>query len=171
MAYSTVPKVRRDGTITLKDGTTPTAVSLAVAYEEGNLTFEISKADQTVIRDRSIITTVRKGDEQPAATGSFSAFMREFADQTNAGSIVDFINKTNNYSGNVATTGSGAVYVEEYCIDIEYDVEGTNFGDDLDHKATLKQCICTVSFTEGDPSTFAISFTCYGGVELDGPGT
>ena len=166
MAFSTVPKVRRDGTITLKDGGSAT---LAIAYEEGNLTFEITKADQTVIRDRGVITTVRKGDQQPAATGSFSAYMREFADQTNAGSLVDFINKTNNYSGNTSATGS--VYVEEYCINIEYDVSGTSLGDDANHKATLSQCICTVSFTEGDPSMFNISFTCYGGVVLDGPGT
>ena len=167
MAYSTVPKVRRDGTITLKDGG---SAALVIAYEEGNMTFEITKADQTVIRDRGVITTVRKGDNQPAATGSFSAYMREFADQTNAGSILDFINKTNNYSGNTSATSSG-VYVEEYCINIEYDVEGTDFGDDADHRATLTQCIATVSFTEGDPSMFNISFTCYGGVALTGPGT
>ena len=65
MAYSTVPKVRRDGVITLKDGT---PVSLAVAYEEGNITFEVTKSDQTVIRDRGIITTVRKGDDPPAGS-------------------------------------------------------------------------------------------------------
>jgi hypothetical protein len=167
MAFSTVPKVRRDGKITLKDGG---SASLEVAYEEGNLTFEITKSDQTVIRDRGVITTVRKGDDQPAATGSFSAYMREFADQTNAGSIIDFINKTNAYSGNTSATSSG-VYVEEYSINIEFDVEGTDFGDDGDHKAVLTQCICTVSFTEGDPSMFNLSFTCYGGVTLSGPGT
>ena len=38
MAYSTVPKMRRDGKITLKDGT-GTPVTLEVAYEEGNFTF------------------------------------------------------------------------------------------------------------------------------------
>ena len=167
MAFSTVPKVRRDGKIVLKDGGSAT---LEIAYEEGNLTFEVTKADQTVIRDRGTIVTVRKGDDQPAATGSFSAYMREFADQTNAGSIVDFINKTNNYSGNVTAASSG-IYVEEYAIHIEYQVEGTNFGDDADHKATLNTCIATVSFTEGDPSMFNISFTCYGPVPLEGPGT
>lgn len=170
MAYSTVPKVRRDGTIKLIDGA-GVANTLTIAYEEGNLTFDVSKADQTVIRDRSTIVTVRKGDEQPAATGSFSAFMREFADQTNAGSIVDFINKTNHYSGNQSSGTTGTPFIEEYCIDIEYTVEGTDFNDDLDHKATLSKCICTVSFTEGDPSSFAISFTCYGGVTFAGPGT
>ena len=33
MAYSTAPKVRRDGKITLKDGTS-TPVTLEVAYEK-----------------------------------------------------------------------------------------------------------------------------------------
>ena len=116
------------------------------------------------------IVTVRKGDDQPAATGSFSAYMREFADQTNAGSILDFINKTNNYSGNTTATSSG-IFVEEYAIHIEYQVDGTGFGDDANHKATLNTCIATVSFTEGDPSMFNISFTCYGPVTLEGPGT
>ncbi len=167
MAYSTIPKVRRDGTITLKDGGSAT---LEIAYEEGNITFEITKSDQTVLRDRGTITTVRKGDDQPAATGSFSAYMREFADQTNVGSILDFINKTNAYSGNTTATTAG-LYVEEYCVHIEYEVAGTSFGDDANHKATLNTCIATVSFTEGDPSMFNISFTCYGGVTLVGPGT
>lgn len=167
MAFSTVPKVRRDGTITLKDGG---SASLEISYEAADLTFEVTKSDQTVIRDRSVIVSVRKGDDQPAATGSFSAYFREFADQTNAGSIVDFINKTNHYSGNTSATSSG-VYVEEYCINIEYDVEGTTFGDDANHRATLTQCIATVSFTEGDPSSFNISFTCYGGVTYSGAGT
>lgn len=167
MAFSTVPKVRRDGTITLKDGG---SASLEISYEAADLTFEVTKSDQTIIRDRSVIVTVRKGDDQPAATGSFSAYFREFADQTNAGSILDFINKTNNYSGNTSATSTD-VYVEEYCINIEYDVAGTTFGDDANHRATLTQCIATVSFTEGDPSAFNISFTCYGGVSYTGPGT
>ena len=167
MAFSTVPKVRRDGTITLKDGG---SASLEISYEAADLTFEVTKSDQTVIRDRSAIVSVRKGDDQPAATGSFSAYFREFADQTNAGSIVDFINKTNHYSGNTSATSSG-VFVEDYCINIEYDVDGLTFGDDANHRATLTQCIATVSFTEGDPSTFNISFTCYGGVAYSGAGT
>lgn len=167
MSYSTVPKVRRDGTLVLKDGGSAT---LEIQYEEGNLTFDVTKPDQTVIRDRGSITTVRKGDDQPAATGSFSAYMREFADNTNTGSIIDFINKTNSYSSNVTATSSG-IYIEEYAIHIEYQVEGTTLGDDANHKATLNSCIATVSFTEGDPSMINISFTTYGPVTLEGPGT
>ena len=76
MAYSTAPKVRRDGKITLKDGTTPVAVSLEVAYEEGNFSFDQTKSDRIVIRDRGTIVSVRKGDDQPI-TGSFTIYMRQ----------------------------------------------------------------------------------------------
>ena len=38
MAYSVVPKTKRDGLITLIDGTA-IAVTLEVAYEDGNFTF------------------------------------------------------------------------------------------------------------------------------------
>ncbi len=160
MAYSTIPKVRRDGVLTLKDGT-GTPVELEISYEEGNFTFDVAKEDQTVIRDRGTISTVRKGDEQPI-TGSFNAYMRQFTDNSEAGSILDFINKTGHYNSNVST-GSGVPFIEHYCIDIVYKVEATSL-ETLDHSATLSKCICTVSFAEGDPSAFSISFTCYNGV-------
>ena len=159
MAYSTIPKVRRDGIIQLQDN--GAVNTLEVAYEEGNFTFDVAKEDQTVIRDRGSITTVRKGDEQPI-TGSFNAYMRQFTDGAEAGSILDFINKTGNYSGNTSA-GGGSPYVEHYCIDIVYKVEATAL-ESMDHTATLSKCVCTVSFAEGDPSAFSISFTCYGGV-------
>tara|TARA_R100000426_G_scaffold48458_1_gene35888 strand:- start:852 stop:1346 length:495 start_codon:yes stop_codon:yes gene_type:complete len=159
MAYSTIPKVRKDGIITLQDsGGTNT---LEISYEEGNFTFDVAKDDQTVIRDRNAIVTIRKGDEQPI-TGSFSAYMRQFTDPSETGSILDFINKTGAYSGNVST-GSGVPFVEHYCIDIVYKVEATSL-ESLDHSATLSKAVCTVSFAEGDPSSFSISFTAYGGV-------
>jgi len=163
MAYSTVPKVRRDGKIVLLDngGTN----SLEIAYEEGNFTFDLTKpADQTILRDRGVITTVRKGDDQAIASGSFSAYMRQFT-SSSAGSVLDFINKTGAYVGNVSVAGSGSgrdVYVEHYAVDIRFDVEGTDFGDtDGDHQALLKSAVCTASFSEGDPSSFTITFTAY----------
>ena len=170
MAYSTVPKVRRDGVIQLIDGT-GVPVTLDIAYEEGNFTFDKpgggdSPAAQTIVRDRGVISTVRKGDDEPI-TGSFSAFFRQFTDGSEAGSVLDFITKAGNYNGNAGTTGN--VYVEHYCIDIKYEAEGTNFGDDADHTATLSQCVCTFSFAEGDPSAFTINFTCYNGVTFAGP--
>jgi len=163
MAYSTLPKTRRDGVITLKDAT-GTPVELIIAYEEGNLTFDTPKAAQTVIRDRGTISTVRKGDEEPAASGSFSAYFRQFTDGAEAGSILDFINKTGNYASNISTGTAGTPFVEFYCINIEYAIDATALGDDAPTTATLSKCVCTASFTEGDPSSFTLNFTSYGAI-------
>lgn len=163
MAYSTIPKAKKDGVIKLLDGTTPTAVELTVAYEEGNFTFETPLRDQTVIRDRGSITTVRQGDEQPI-TGSFNFYFRQFTDASNAGSIQDFITGTGNYNAN-ASTGSGvSVFVEHYAVNMEFTVAGSSLGDAKDHVATFSQCVCTLSFAEGDPDGWTLNFTCYGGI-------
>lgn len=167
MAYSTVPKAKKDGKITFADGT-GVPITLEVAYEEGNFSFETPVRDEVVVRDRGTITTVRQGDEQPI-TGSFNFYMREFTDTANAGSIQNFITGTGNYASNVSTGTSGAVYVEHYSVDMEYEVEGTDFGDDADHKAAFSKCVCVLSFAEGDPNAFTLNFTCYGGVSYTGP--
>ena len=161
MAYSTAPKVRRDGKITLKDGTTPTAVSLEVAYEEGNFSFDQTKSDRIVIRDRGTIVSVRKGDDQPI-TGSFTIYMRQFT-SASAGSVLDFINKTGSYSSNVSASSS--VATDEYAINIEFEVDGDAVGDtDGDTTATFDTCICLASFSEGDPNQITVSFECYNGI-------
>lgn len=161
MAYSTAPKVRRDGVIKLRDGTTPTPISLTVDYEEGNFSFEQTKSDRTIIRDRGTIKSVRRGDDQPI-TGSFTIFMRQFT-SSSAGSVLDFINKTGSYSSNVSA--SSAVSTDEYAINIIFEVDGDAVGDsDGDTLATFDTCICTASFAEGDPNTITISFECFNGV-------
>jgi len=161
MAYSTAPKVRRDGKITLKDGTTPTPVSLEVAYEEGNFSFDQTKSDRIVIRDRGTIGSVRKGDDQPI-TGSFTIYMRQFT-SASAGSVLDFINKTGSYSAKVSSDST--VSTDEYAINIEFEVDGDAVGDDDgDTTATFDTCICTASFAEGDPNQITVNFECYNGV-------
>lgn len=172
MAYSSVVKTRRDSKITLKDGT-GSPVTLEIDYEEGNLSLDgigAAISAQTIIRDRGVVKVVRRGDEEPSATGSFTAYFRQFTDASEAGSLLDFINKTGNYSSNTSTGTAGSPYVEEYCIDLVYFVEGTDLGDDADHQVTLSKCICQVSFSEADAgSTFTINFTCYGGLAYSGP--
>jgi len=163
MAYSTVPKVKRDGKIVLSDGT-GSPVTLEVAYEDGNFSADFpSLQSSLVVYDRGSLSAVRKQDDQ-FITASFSANMREFTDAT-AGSIVDFCNKTNAYSGNLSAATGTLPYIEQYCIDIVFTVEGTDHGDLKDHTATYSKCIPdSISFSEGDPSSFTISFTGYGGV-------
>ena len=167
MAYSIVPKAKKDGKITFQDAT-GTPVTLEVAYEEGNFSFEKPVRDEIIVRDRGTITTVRMADEQPI-TGSFNFYMREFTDAVNAGSIQDFITGTGFYNANVSTGTSAGVYVEHYAVDIEYEVEGTAFNDGADHKATFSKAVCVLSFAEGDPNAYTLNFTVYGGVSFTGP--
>ena len=161
MAYSTAPRVRRDGVIKLRDGTTPTPVSLTVSYEEGNFSFDQTKSDRIVIRDRGTIGSVRLLDDQPIR-GSFTIYMRQFT-SASAGSVLDFINKTGSYSSNVSSSSS--VSTDEYAINIIFEVDGDAVGDDDgDTIATFDTCICLASFSEGDPNQITVSFECYNGV-------
>jgi hypothetical protein len=162
MPYSSVVKSRRDGKITLKDGT-GSPVTLIVEYEEGNLSFEQPLADQTVIRDRSVIANVRKGDDQPI-TGTFSFYFRQFTDAANPGSVRDFITGSGNYSANISTGATGSPYVEEFAHTISFLIEGTDLGDASDHEAVFSKCVSSLSFAEGESDTWTLSFTCYGGI-------
>lgn len=162
MAYSVVPKTKRDGKIELLDGT-GTPVTLEIAYEDGNFSFsQPQQYSELVIMDRGNFATVRKQDEQ-AITGSFAFHFRQFTDAVNPGSVRDFINKTGAYAANVSTGTSGVPYVEHFCVNIKYTAEGTDFGDANDHVVTLSKCVCALDFAEGDPSSFTLNFTCYGG--------
>ena len=168
MAYSTVPKTKRDGVIQLRDGT-GSPVTLDVAFEDGNFSFsQPQQFSELVIMDRGSFSAIRRQDEQ-AITGSFSFHFRQFADSGEAGSVRDFINKSGFYSGNISTGTAGTPFVEHYCIDIRYTAEGTDFGDDADHQVTLSKCVCNLDFAEGDPSAFTLNFTCYGGAVVSGP--
>lgn len=165
MAYSVVPKTKRDGVITLLDGTTPAAIELDIAYEDGNFTFsQPTQYTELVIMDRGNFAAVRKQDEQ-AITGSFSFHFRQFTD-AGVGSVRDFINKTGGYSANVSTGSTGVPYIEFHCVNIKYTAEGTDLGDAKDHTATLAKCVCSLDFAEGDPSSWTLNFTCYGGVTV-----
>lgn len=166
MAYSTVPKTKRDGKIELLDGTSGTPIKLEIAYEDGNFSFsQPQQYSELVVMDRGNFATIRKQDEQ-AITGSFSFHFRQFTDTVNPGSVRDFIQKVGAYSANVSTGTVGVPYVEHFCIDIQYTAEGTDFGDAGDHSAKLSKCVCALDFAEGDPSSFTLNFTCYGGVTV-----
>ena len=133
MAYSLIPKTKRDGKIELLDGT-GSPVVLEVAFEDGNFTFsQPQQFTELVTMDRGVFSSVRKQDES-AITGSFSFNFREFT-SADLGSVRDFINQS-----------------------------GTDFGDTNDHIVTLGKCVCSLDFSEGDPSNFTLNFTCYGGV-------
>jgi len=168
MAFSNIPKTKRDGVITLLDGT-GTPVTLDIAFEDGNFSFSTPQTfSELVVMDRGNFAAVRKQDQQ-AITGSFAFHFREFTNGSAAGSVKDFINKQGFYSANISTGLAGVPYVEHHCVDIKYVAEGTDFGDGADHTVTLSKCVCSLDFSEGDPSSFTLNFTCYGGAVYTGP--
>lgn len=165
MAYSTVPKTRRDGVITLSD--LAAAHTLEVAYEEGNLSISTPQTYASqVFRDRGDTVAVREGDDQQI-TGTFSFHMRQFTDAVELGSILDFIRKSGIYSTNVSVGTAGIPYVEQYCIDLTYVADGTSVGDAAATQVVLSKCVIdSYEFTEGDPDSVSLSFTCYGGAVI-----
>ena len=160
MAESTSVAVRRDGTIKIKDGTTPTANVYTVAYENGDFTYTEEKADRVVIRDRGTIVGLRKADD-PVISFSFTVHFRELTNSADD-SIIDFIMKTGNASSYVSTGGNG---YEQFLVDIEFDVDKTAVGaETVGHRATLSKCLLTYQVSEGDPDSISLTGECYGGV-------
>lgn len=165
MSYSIVPKIRRDGTITLEDGA---GATLEIDFEDGDFSFsEPNQYSEIVTRNRGDITSVRYGDEQ-VITGQFSFQFREFTDSSQAGSARDFVRKQGFYALN--TSVNAPKYSQHYAINVIYDAFGLVHNDDADHQAKLTQCVFgNCDFSEEDPSKFVMAFTCYGGAGYLGP--
>ena len=163
MAVSTVPKVRRDGTITLIDS--GASNTYTVAYEDGDFSFNRSKAARLVVRDRGVIVGVRNGDD-PVMSLSFTVHFREF---TNGSSdvLIDVLEKTNG-AADWTSVSSGAY--EPYMLDCKLTVEGTDHGDGADPVLTLSKCLFEWDVSEGDPDKVSVKAEIYGGYTAAGTG-
>ena len=159
MAESTSVAVRRDGTIYIKDGTTPTPNAYVVAYENGDFSYTEEKSDRVVIRDRGTIVGLRRADD-PVISFSFTVHFRELTNAT-SDSLIDFIMKTGNCASYVSTGGDG---YEQFLVDIDFDVDKTVVGDTLGQRATLSKCLLTYQVSEGDPDSISLTGECYGGI-------
>lgn len=159
MPYSTTVKTKRDGKITLSDGT-GVPITLEVAYEgEGSFSSGEERSERIPIYDRGTVVGVRRGNDAPFQTATFEFNLRALTDDTH-GSVIDFIMFTNTYSTNTSTSNNS----DFKTVDVEYFIEGTALGDDHDYKYTMTQCVGFYTFTEGTPSTVSITFECYGTV-------
>ena len=163
MAQSTLPKVRRDGSIVVADSA---AHTYTIGYEDGDVSFKKDKAARIVVRNRGVITTVRKGDD-PVIQLSFSVHMRQFTGGTDV-NLCDVLEGT----GKVATipwVNSTAIYAAEFAsFDWTFQVEGTT-PDGADHTAVFRACVGTWDFAEGDPNKISVTLECHGGVTFTGP--
>jgi len=98
----------RNSTITFEDGTTPTALGLLIASEEGNLSFTVGD-EAPIIRHRGALQGFADPIEQPVEL-SFTINFREWTGNTNAAtvpSLHDALRGVGNASAWVSTRDCG----------------------------------------------------------------
>ena len=164
MALSTVLKNMRDGSLTLSDGT-GVPLTLPISFDTGDFSITGLKAklaETTAYETRGLLRTVRH-TTRVYPTGSFTCYMAEFSENT-IGTVADAILKNGTiWAAAISTLGADA---DVYALDLSFQCEGTNYGDGSDHVFGMTKCELAVDFSENDPNSFSISFTCYG--ELTG---
>lgn len=161
MAESTVVRTKRDGIITLTDGTR----TYVVAYEPGNFQVDIPDTAINLFLDRGVIGTtpsIRKGDESPM-TGSFSAYLRDIFDSAGSPSYTTLLDLCVIFSGEYAasnwtsTIGSAS---DVTTWTLQWTVDGTAFGES-DKTLTFAFVKLTAKVSEGDPNMIEVSWTSY----------
>jgi len=153
MAESTVVAVPRDGTITITNGD---ATSYVVAYEAGDMSFNLDKAERIVVYDRNTIVGLRAGND-PIPSISFSCHLRELADSAED-TILDFVYKTNNSSAASSTGGTG---FEQFLVTVEFQANMSALGGS-NTKATFEKVLLTASVSEGSPDSISFTGEVYG---------
>lgn len=166
MAVSSIVKTSLDGQLTLSDGT-GSPVSLVLAFDNGDLSISgLSKVlnEETAIQGRGKLRSVRYG-ARTFPTVSFTAYVTSITGVTSApGSVTDFVSGTGVYSSNTSTLSGGDVY----CVDLTYDLEGTDLGDSEDGQIVIGNVRCVYDFTEATEGTqVSITGTVYGTVTGD----
>ena len=135
-------KVPRDGQIIISDGT-GTPNTFTVSYEDGDFSFSDDKTERIVMRDRGSIVGLRKGDDA-VASFSFSCYLTEWTDGSTS-LITDIIEKTGSAAAWISTGGTG---YEQYLLDVQLKIEGTDHGDGSDETLTLTKCFLNWDFAE-----------------------
>ena len=118
--------------------------------------------ETTAYQHRGVLSSVRH-TTRTFPTGTFTCSMAEFT-AASAVSVSDAVLKNGSFASAVSTLGSNA---DVYTLDVTITEEGTNFGDSADHTFTLEDCELSLSYSQGDPNTFSLSFTCYGAITGD----
>ncbi len=160
MAVSNVIKNFRDGSLVISDGT-GTPITLTVSFDEGNFTVNNLKstlAETVAYETRGQLRSVRHTTIL-LPTGSFSVMFNQFSEAT-VGTVCDAILKNGAFSSAVSVDGANAEVMK---YDLAFTVAGTVHGDASDHTFGATSCELVLdSFSEGDPNTVSVSFTCYG---------
>ena len=166
MSISQVVKSKRDGTIKIEDGTSPTPNELTVAFEAGDFNLTIPGPAVVANLDRGVFgstPSLRYSDDQ-AMTATFTAYLRDLSDGSYA-TLEEIILQSGDVGTNwVSTLGGDA---EVLTFNVVLTIAGVVHGDSTDHTLTLPHCVITGSLAEGDPDTVSISLTSYANFPTD----
>lgn len=158
------------GSFMLADGTSPSAVTLPVAYDDGALSVSnlgsggLARAVQAYQR-RGVWVADAYGEAVfPVIT--FTAWLTGEA-ASGDGSVQAFLSRFEPYEDNISVQGDGRVYG----VNLRFDVEGSDEGAD-DWSTTFLNCVPTVGgFNEdwgGDKFSFSLEVHGIGGVLATG---
>lgn len=156
MAYSTIVKTLRDGTITLEDNAAGN--SAVVAFEQGDLNITIPGPEVLLFLDRNQITdppAIRYGADAPV-TGTFTMYLRDLDDA--ASDVLEQLVTQGLPDGWVSTMGATG---EVATVTARWALEGTDHGDAEDHELALAYASFSGSIAEGDPSVVTLNFTSH----------
>lgn len=155
MPEGTVVRVKRDGTLKIKDGTR----DYTVAYEAGDLNITIPGPTVNVFLDRGRFGTtpsLRYGDDQPMNI-TFSAYLRDLTDATYA-TLAEFILQSGYVDSTWVSTLGSSAEVQTYTF--EWTTEGSDHGE-TDRVVTCNHAVFSGSIAEGDPSSINLTVTSY----------
>jgi len=161
MAYDTVVRHDTDGSITLLDGA-GSPVTIVVPFTQGDLTIDgLSKDLREVVayQSRGTLHSIRYGDKT-FPTVSFTAMLTTVM-SASLENAVDFLRKSNFYSGNITQSTNSA---EVFTVGLKLTIEGTAHGASKDDVITLTNVSCTFSIGEGRPNVLTVNGTVYGSI-------
>lgn len=161
MAESPIVRTKRDGIITITDGTR----TYVVAYEPGNFSVDFPLEEVLNFLDRGVIGTtpsLRLGDDKPM-TGAFSSYLRDIMDTAGSPTYTTLMDlavvPTGRYvASNWTSTLGSSSDVKTWTI--QFTIDGT-FAGESDKTMSLTFVVLRAKMSEGDPDMVEISFTSY----------
>ena len=158
MAESTVVRVKRDGLITVTDGT----VTYTVTREVGDFKFDVPREAVSLFLDRGRIgstPSIRLGDDQPMTLG-WTQYLSDLGGGTSYNTILDLLLElVGGYTAASMTSTMGSAF-DGKTWTVKWTVDGAIFGE-TDKTYTFTFVTLRGSVAEGDPNTVTCSGTSY----------
>ena len=161
MAIASVPKLMKETTVTLSDGTgSPVTLELACIQ---NFTDPAPQPEQIVTMCRGVVTNVQDGDDA-VYNITLDINFKEWTNTT-AGVALDFLTNANAYSANVSTNTAFG-----YVVDLILSTAAES-GQTTAAVKTHSDCkLVSYGRTPGKPDSISIELTVYSGWAVTGQG-